>query len=361
MEKIKFTIQPHFFCHKENKVIETKNLNAVLFKYTSGICGVRLVNNKGYTEILPFKGQQIWTAHFDGRDLQMKSVFEEPSDATELLKNFGRFMAHCGALRVGAPTATEMHPLHGELPNAPFQEAWIESGEDSKGCYISLAGKYTYKEFFGSQYAAQPEVRLYENSSVLNISMKITNLSHKPMEMMYLCHINFSPVENSTIKYSAKLTPENVKIRASIPSHLKPDPAYVRLIEDLKSKPELHHNITKDLKADPELVFYINYQADESGKCYTLQVHPDGKSDYVSHKKEELPKVVRWISRTPDHDAVAIAETGTCEVDGYIVEKEKGNIKVLKPGEEFNCNIEAGALNVSETNEVLKKISSIIK
>jgi len=361
MEKIKFTLHPNLFCHKENKVIESRNLNVVLFKYNSGICGVRLENNNGFTEILPFKGQQIWTAHFDGRDLQMKSVFDEPVDAMGLLQNFGRFMFHCGALRVGSPTSKDIHPIHGELPNAPFQEAWIEYGEETKGRYISLCGRYTHKEFFGSQYTAEPEVRLYENSSVLEISMKIKNLSKKPMEMMYLCHINYVPVENSTIMYSAKQTPDNVRIRASIPSHLKPDPAYVQLIEDLKTKPELHHNLTKDLKADPELVFYINYQTDEEGKCYSLQLHPDGKSDYVGHKKEQLPKVVRWISRTADHDAVAIVEPGTCEVDGYTVEKEKGNIKILKPGEEYYCIIETGALDVSQTNDIQKKIKEITR
>jgi len=361
MEKIRFTLQPHFFCHKENKVIETKNLSAVMFKYKTGICAVRLFNKNGYIEIFPFKGQQIWTAHFDGRDLQMKSVFEEPVEASGLLQNFGRFMFHCGALRVGSPTAKDIHPIHGELPNAPFQEAWIEYGEDAKGIYISLGGRYTQKEFFGSQYTAEPEVKLYENSSVLDISMKIKNLSKRPMEMMYLCHVNFVPVDNSVIEYSAKPSPENVKIRAGIPSHLKPDPAYVRLIEELKTKPELHHHLTKDLNSDPELVFYINYLADKSGKCYTLQVHPDGKSDYVCHKKAELPNVVRWISRTPDHDAIAIAEPGTCDVDGYTAEKEKGNIKILKPGEEYFCLIETGALSASQTNEILKKIRELTK
>jgi hypothetical protein len=359
MEKVKITLEPHFFGQNENKVIESGSLKAILYKYKSGICGVRLVNNEGYTEILPFKGQQIWTVHFDGRDLQMKSVFDEPVDASDLLKNFGRFMFHCGALRVGSPTVKDVHPIHGELPNAPFQEAWIECGKDTKGLYISLCGRYVHKEFFGSQYSAEPEIRLYEDSTVLDISMKVKNLSNNPMEMMYLCHINFAPTENSTIKYSAKLTPENVKIRASIPSHLKPDPAYVQLIEELKTKPELHHKITKDLKADPELVFYINYAADKEGKCYTLQVHPDGKSEYVGHIKSQLPKVVRWISRTPDHDAIAIAETGTCDVDGYTMEKEKGNIKILKPGEIFLCSIEAGTLNADKTKEILKKIEKL--
>ena len=181
------------------------------------------------------------------------------------------------------------------------------------------------------------------------------------MELMYLCHINFLPVNSSRIEYSAKYSPDSIKIRSSIPSHIKPDPGYVKLIDDLKLNPTLHHNINKGLKADPELVFYIDYSADESGKCYTLQIHPDGTSDYVSHKKNQLPKAMRWISRTPDHDAIAIIEPATCEVDGYLAEKEKGNIKILMPEEEFLCNITAGTLDVIQTNQVLESIDRIRK
>ena len=361
MESIKFNLNPDFFQSEENKLIERDNLSTILFRYKSGVCGVRLINSTGNIELLPFQGQQIWKAHFDGRDLQMKTFFEEPVQTLDLLKNFGCFMLHCGALRVGAPTSGESHPLHGELPNAPYQKAWIVYGEDRKGNYLSLSGQYEHQEFFGAHYAAEPEVRLHENSSETEISMKIKNLSNKPMELMYLCHINFLPVEDSRIEYSARYSPDNIRIRSTIPSHIKPDPGYFGLLNKLKSNPELHHQVNKELKADPELVFYIDYSADESGKCYTLQIHPDGKSDYVCHIKNQLPKAIRWISRTPDHDAIAIVEPAICEVDGYYVEKEKGNILILCPGEEFVCNINAGALNVSRTNQVLKRIEQIKK
>jgi hypothetical protein len=361
MESVKLNLSPDFFSFEGNKLIESDNFSAVLFKYKSSVCGLRLINSAGNIELLPFQGQQIWKAHFDGRDLQMKTLFEEPVQTTDLLKNFGCFMAHCGALRVGAPSSGESHQLHGELPNALYQKAWVVYGEDKKGHFISLSGKYEHRELFGAYYEAEPEVRLYENSSEIEISMKIKNLSYKQMELMYLCHINFLPVDGSRIEYSAEYSPDSVKIRSSVPSHIKPDPGYIKLIDELKINPILHHQVNKRLKADPELVFYINYSADDSGKCYTLQIHPDGKSDYVCHQKSQLPKAMRWISRTGDHDAIAIVEPATCEVDGYHTEKEKGNILILNPGEEFACNIKAGTLNASGTNQVLKRIERIKK
>ncbi|GIS11657.1 MAG: hypothetical protein CM15mP115_08080 [Alphaproteobacteria bacterium] len=46
--------------------------------------------------MLPFKGQQIWRAGFDGRDLTMRSMFDEPVDTQVYLETYGAFMIHCG-------------------------------------------------------------------------------------------------------------------------------------------------------------------------------------------------------------------------------------------------------------------------
>ena len=37
---------------------------------------------------------------------------------------------------MGGPGETDTHPLHGELPNAPFKNVFLELGEDNKGRYI---------------------------------------------------------------------------------------------------------------------------------------------------------------------------------------------------------------------------------
>jgi len=356
VEIVKFNLQPSFFQEKERKIVESRELEAILFRFSTGVCGVRISNSEGFIEMLPYQGQQIWKAHFQGHDLQMKQPAAEPVDTIDFLKNFGCFMLHCGILRVGAPTAGDPHLLHGELPNAPYREAWIIYGEDERGRYLSMGGKYPQQQFFGAYYSAEPEVRLYEGSTMPVITMKVKNLSGMPMELMYLCHINFAPVDGSHLEYSAKYTAESIRPRTTIPSHLKPDPGYVQFINDLKAKPELHHQITRELRADPEIVFYIDYMADDEGKCHTLQVHPNGSSDYVCHRKNQLKKAVRWISRTPDHDAIAIVEPGTCEVDGYVMEKEKGNLVILNPGEEYHCEIEAGSLDANQTDKILGKI-----
>jgi hypothetical protein len=53
---------------------------------------------------------------------------------------------------------------------------------------------------------------------------------------------------------------------------------------------------------------------------------------------------VRWISRTPDQDALGMVLPATAEPEGYTVEKAKGNIAVLAAGAEWRCDMNMGAL-----------------
>ena len=55
------------------------------------------------------------------------------------------------------------------------------------------------------------------------------------MEWMYLAHINFRPVDYGRMVYSALPTPEHVRVRLSIPSHIRPGPGYVEFLHELKS------------------------------------------------------------------------------------------------------------------------------
>ena len=50
---------------------------------------------------------------------------------------------------------------------------------------------------------------------------------------MYLAHINFRPEDNAEIFYSAQVTPEHVRVRTAVPSHISPPEGYLDFIEEL--------------------------------------------------------------------------------------------------------------------------------
>ena len=356
-----FHLTPAFFSERERVLIEHGPLIASAFRYDNGVAALRLKNELGELVMLPFQGQQIWSATFGGRDLTMKSMFSQPSATRSYLENYGGFLLHCGATAMGVPAGADTHPLHGELPNAPYQKAWLVAGEDTSGAYLALSGEYEHTMAFNDHYVARPEVRLYAGSSCFPISIAITNLKKTPMNLMYLAHINFRPVDFGRLVYSAPCTPEHARVRRSIPSHVHPPAGYADFLDELAAHPEKHNVLAPDLAFAPEVVFFLDYLADQAGWAHSIQVHPDGTADYIGHRPDQLDHGVRWICRTPDQDALGICLPATAEPEGYHAELAKGNVRTLAGGESVRFDMEAGYLTADAAAQMAEKIYALVR
>ena len=357
----KFTIQPNFFGENERQLVEYGALSASAFRFDSGVCGLALNNELGRLITLPFQGQQIWSSTFRGRDMTMISMFDEPQPTDKYLETYGGFLVHCGATAMGGPSAGDTHPLHGELPNAPYQTAFLVIGSDKIGEYIGVGGAFRYTVAFNHNYVARPLVKLYAGRSRFWVTMCIDNLKRSDMELMYLAHINFRPVDGARLVYSAAYSPETVRVRRSIPSHIHPKAGYVEWLEELSRDPTRHHVFDPEMAFDPEVVFFIDYMADSDGWAHTMQIHPDGCADYVRHRPDQLRKGVRWISRTPDQDALGLVLPATAEPEGYLAEKAKGNLIVIPPLGTFHLELEIGALAPAEAKSAEDTIAKIVR
>lgn len=356
----KFNLTPRMFSEKEHVVVEHGPFAASTFRFESGVCGLRLRNDAGELVMLPFQGQQIWSAAFGGRNITMRSMFDGPRATRDYLENYGGFLLHCGFMAMGVPTGDDDHPLHGELPNAPYARAHVEVDEDERGRYIALGGAYNHTVAFSTNYLAEPLVKLYAGSSLFRIIFKATNLKVTPMEYMYMAHVNWRPVDNARLVYSAEATPAHVRLRESIPSHVKPTPAYLETMRTLKAQPEQHHVLSPDLSFDPEIVFNIDYRADADGWAHSMQVHPDGSADYIAHQPEVLNVGVRWICRMKDQDALGLVLPATAGPEGYTAEKAKGLVRTLEGGQAFVCEMNVGVMAADEAAEMEKKIGAIL-
>lgn len=354
-------LQPAFFSEKEKIIARYRGLTAYSFRYSTSVCGLKITNKLGEICLLPFQGQQVWRAKFAGKELTMKSMFEEPRPTREYLKTYGGFLLHCGATAMGCPGPRDNHPLHGELPNAPYHKAFLIMGEDKRGAYMGLAGEYQHTVAFAHNYIAAPLLKLYEESARMYASISIRNLKNTPMELMYLAHINFRPIDNGKLVYSTPCSPENIKVRSEIPAHVEVAAGYKEFLQELSKHPEKHNMLTPGLKFDPEVVLYLNCLPDKEGWAHSMQIHPDGYADFVSHKPCQLEHGIRWISRTPDQDALGLLLPATAEPEGYTAEKNKGNIKILPAGESIKFEIETGLLTPEEAREMERKIGQILK
>jgi len=343
-----FHLSPDQFTAHETLLAERGELIASAFRYPSGVCALRLKNALGELVMLPYQGQQIWDATLRGRRLTMKSMFDQPQPTREFLATYGGFLLHCGATAMGSPGPEDKHPLHGELPNAPYQSVALVFGADEKGEYIGLTGAYRHTVAFNYNYIATPLVKLYAASSIFSVTMTIHNLKASPMPLMFLEHVNFRPVNGGRLAQTVVCNPENMRVRANIPPFMEVAPGYREFVNILQAQPEKHLVFDPGLVYDPEMVLYLNYLADENGWARTLHIHPDGSADLLRHRPEQLNHGVRWICRTADQDALGI-EPCTAEVEGFSAEKAKGNVRSLPGGATFTSGLEIGVLTPDET------------
>ncbi len=351
------------FSEKERELVTYGTLQVTAFRYSTGVEALKIQNSKGYFVILPFQGQQVWRAHFLDRDLTMKGTIDEPNPTTEYLKTYGGFLYHCGVTSFGVPQQDDTHPLHGETPNIPYQNAHLECGEDENGKYISVGGLLDYNIAFTRHYQFQPECRLYENASTLKIDVTIENLRTEPMEYMYLCHINFRPINGAELIYSAKKDGEHIKVHKRVADNVPPEQAkhLMDFMNQIQENPAVHDHIGAPGEIyDPEICFAIRYQGDENKRAYTLQYEKGVGACYVSHPVDSLPLGVRWISRTGSEDAMGMILPATAEHLGYSNAKRTGMVKTLKKGEPLHFSIEAGYVDNAQAQKVIKKIEGIL-
>jgi len=350
-------IEKHFFTGHEEKILSYMGLSAVTFTYKSGVHGVHLKNDRGYITVLPFRGQQIWDAFFDGRRLTMKSPVSFPKETDSFITMYGCFMMHCGAFRMGCPGPEDDHPLHGELPLARYNSAEIIFGEDDTAPFIGITGKYEHDAAFNVHYRARPVVKIHAGSGFIDISLSVENRSGYLMELMYMCHINFRPVPGGRIVQSVPWDPEHLVLRTSIPRHVSVSEKFLQLMGRLEKNPEAARIIKTDDEYRPEIVFFIQSPStDEDGKCHYMQVHPDGSADYVGYRPDNLDHATRWIVRTKDQEALGIALPATCDPEGYTAEKKKGNIKTLEGKSSIQFNVTTGLLEAGEAEKMEGKI-----
>ena len=354
-------LRREFFTEKETLLAEEGEMRASAFRYSTGVEALRIANGRGWIVMLPFQGQQIWEFHFDGRDLKMKTGIAEPRATTDFLKTYGGFLYHCGLRSIGAPDAE--HPQHGELPNHPYDEAWLEAGTDDAGSYMEVGGRLDYKISFTYGCRFSPRCRLYGGKATVTVGVTIENLRSAPMEYAYLCHINFRPLDGAVLIDSAPRDKEHVRVHRTIPEAL-PEEAK-RTLGDYMTRLEEDPSAMDRVGAEgqcylPEICFTLRYRADEEGYANTLQYLPGEGACWVRHPAALLPYGIRWISRTGDEDAMGMILPATCEHLGYRYAKEHGQMRSLPPRGTASWEIELGFLTEEETAPVREKITSLL-
>jgi hypothetical protein len=344
-------LRKSFFGEAERVVAEAHGMTASLFRYDSGIEALRLSNDRGHLVVLPFFGQMVWDAVFDGVDLTMANMFDMPRPADVIVGTYGCFAFHSGLLRNGCPGPADTHPLHGEMPCAPMDSAGLEIGEDAEGPYMAVVGTREYVMGFGAHYMARPRVVLRPGATLFDIAMSVENLSAAPMDLMYMCHVNFAFCEGARIVQPAPFTPAGTKVRTEVPAHVPRSPAYDALLQELAADPSVMEVLDEPARYDPEQVFYIrDVKSDADGRTAQMMRRREGDAFHIAYDTSDFPKTVRWILVNSDQKVCAFALPSTCEPEGYAAEAAKGHVQTVAGGETRRFSVRLGYMTQAEAD-----------
>lgn len=349
-----------FFTEAEHVLLDAHDMTASLFRYPTGIEALRLTNSRGSLVVLPFFGQMIWDAVFDGVDLTMTNMFSMPRPAHEIVGTYGCFAFHSGLLANGCPGPEDSHPLHGEMSCATMEQAGLEVGEDAEGPYLAVTGLHEYAMGFGSHYVARPRVVMRPGKALFDIQMAVENLSGAAMDLMYMCHVNFAFVDGGRIVQPAPFTPQTTVVRTKVPAHVPRSPAYDGLLEALAKDPAVMEVTDEPHRYDPEQVFYVRGTGvGADGLTAQMYRRPQGDAFHIAFDPKSFPKTVRWVLVNSDQTVCAFCLPATCEPEGHAAELAKGNVQRLGGGQGTCFSVRLGYLTATEADQAETAIAAM--
>ena len=177
--ELEIILYPEVCGDGKRDILQAGEWTVTAWRYPTGIAALRIANSRGYVEALPFMGQILWDAVFDGQSLRMDNMFDMPVPARQIVETYGCFAFHSGLLAAGCPSPEDNHPLHGEFPCAPMRSARLVTKHEPCGVSaVTLVSDYEYRMGFGRHYLARPTVTLRTNSAMFDIGLEVTNLSN---------------------------------------------------------------------------------------------------------------------------------------------------------------------------------------
>ncbi|HEI8865644.1 TPA: aldose 1-epimerase family protein [Serratia odorifera] len=325
--KAKIHLFPELFGSAPREIYRCASFCVTAFRYPSGIAGLTLANGRGHLTVLPYYGQMIWDAQFDGHDLKMEQMFSQPRPGDNIVDTYGCFAFHSGLLSNGCPSPDDSHPLHGEMPCAVMDAAWLEL----EGDRLAVSGSVEYVKGFGHRYRAQPAVRLTAGSAQFDIEMQVTNLAGVPMPLQYMCHMNYTYVAGATFRQN--LPGSVLQLRESIPAHVKPTPSWLAFTQRLAERGHGICELSEPQHYDPEIVFFADRLSQYVDQAEFFMLAPQGHRFVTRFSTAQFNYATRWILHNADQKVAAFVLPATCRPEGYLAAERAGSLLMLAAGE----------------------------
>jgi hypothetical protein len=308
--------------------------------------------------VLPDRGMDISMAEFKGVPLswissvgEVSPHFFEPEDFGWLRTFYGGLLTTCGLTYAGAPCVDKGKRLglHGRASCIPARDVTAGGDWEGEDYVMRCRGKVRETSVFGEDLLLKREITTRLGGSSLRIHDIVENMGYEPVEHMIIYHINlgFPVVDDGSLLISPtlELIPRDEEAREGMESYNR----FHAPIQGYKEK-VYYHKLAHD--GDGWTSAAIVNEGFDGGK---------GIGVYVRFNLFQLPNLVEWKMMGRGMYVVGV-EPANCLVEGRDVERERGTLVILDPGERREYELEIGVLSSRDEIDGFKRsVESILE
>lgn len=277
-------------------------------------------------EVLEGRGLDIGATEFRGIPISWRSQTGDVAAAhfetqgLGWLRSFhGGLLVGCGLRWMGAQSTDGEEPLglHGRLSNTPAEAVSVQAEWQGGEHTIRIRGRVRDARVLREHLELERTISTRLGDSGFDVEDVVTNEGFEPATHMLLYHMNFGfPVVS-----------EESRLLGSIRSVTPRDP-------DAESGLKAFDRFDGPTPGLPEQVFYLDAAPDATGTVAVgfVRRRPSPLGVAISYPQQDFPYLALWKMGQPG-TYVAALEPANALVEGLAVEREKGRLQILEPGE----------------------------
>ena len=328
------------------------------YEYSDGLSkGIRAVDLKSPCGIdmtvLIDRGMDISNLFYRSIPICWRSATRDTSPifyesrGSEILRSFnGGLLNTMGLTYMGNPCVDngEELGLHGRLSNLSAEKICADGRWDKDNYVMSVKGKVREAAVYGDKLELSRKITTWMDIPKILIEDSVENIGFHNSPIMILYHINIGyPVLDS----SSRLVEGKVKVESL-------DSESEKGLENFSVFPE-------PLAEFKPQLFYHNIDTDNDGNSNIAIINEDfnngeGIGIWIKFKKDNLPYLIQWKYCNLGEYVCGI-EPANSLIRGRSIEREKGTLKFIKPGEKIDFRVEFNILtSKNDIKNCIKKI-----
>jgi hypothetical protein len=312
--------------------------------------GMRIIeayNGSGLTfTVLPDRGLDIWTAHYNGIPLTWISQGSPHAPDFGMLwkQQFnGGLLTTCGLTHVGPPEnddlTGEWRDIHGLYSRLRAYNVGV-TGEDDN-LTLNLSGTVSENVLFGEQLRLTRNIRITLGKPQIEISDTVANMGDEPSPLMilYHCNLGYPLISNHTRLHTAD--------QGVYPRDDAARPGYLTWPDYAAAVPRY-----------AEQVFYHHVKhagKDDAGRelsaAALLQERWGLKFEWDTRT---LPYLCQW-KNTREGIYISGIEPGNCVPEGRNASRQNNRLVMLEPGQQHDFFLRLTVLDGAEAVENMKQ------